>query len=251
MKPDSCTYPPQLAADVEITEQRDGDRQSFIIGSVSVGRFILLREAEHKVLRLLAESHTPAAVCAAFKQLHDATLTLSTLTRFLTKLDELGILAGARTQREAADDPQASAQFYYRLRLFHPEHLFARIVTPLRWIWTPGFAWASLGLILLTAALALLAWFLFVPYTLLADLAFIVFLGGVVDVIFNANPLIKLDGYYFLSQWLRLPNLLDRSRAYWRGLLKRLLWGESNEAAAKWSRRERWIYGLYGLVPFV
>ena len=78
----------------------------------------------------------------------------------------------------------------------------------------------------------MLAWFLFAPYTLLADLAFIIFLAGVVDVIFNANPLIKLEGYYFLSQWLRLPNLMDRSHTYWRGLLKRILFGVRDERAS-------------------
>lgn len=35
-----CVYPPQLADDVEITEQRDGDRLAFIAGSASVGRYI-------------------------------------------------------------------------------------------------------------------------------------------------------------------------------------------------------------------
>ena len=53
MKTDYCTYPPQIAADVEITEQRDGERPVHIVGSASVGRYILLREAEFKVLSLL------------------------------------------------------------------------------------------------------------------------------------------------------------------------------------------------------
>jgi len=41
MKTDYCAYPPQIAPDVEIGEQRDGDRPAFIIGSSStaiVGR---------------------------------------------------------------------------------------------------------------------------------------------------------------------------------------------------------------------
>ena len=71
------------------------------------------------------------------------------------------------------------------------------------------------------------------------------------DVIFNANPLIKLDGYYFLSQWLRLPNLMDRSRAYWRGLLRRILFGERNPEAARFGRRERTIYAVFGLLSFI
>ncbi len=43
MKTDYCAYPPQIADDVEIGEQRDGDRPAFIIGSSSVGRYLLLR----------------------------------------------------------------------------------------------------------------------------------------------------------------------------------------------------------------
>ena len=114
------------------------------------------------------------------------------------------------------------------------------------WVILAGIYWQVLA-----GTLALLAWFLFAPYTLLADLAFSTFVAGVVDVIFNANPLIKLDGYYFLSQWLRLPNLLDRSRAYWRWLLKRIFYGEASAVEARWSPRERAIYVVFGLLSFV
>ena len=65
MKADYCTYPPQLAADVEIAEQRGGDRSAFIIGSLTVGRFLLLRETEQKVLRLIDGECTPDTVCSS------------------------------------------------------------------------------------------------------------------------------------------------------------------------------------------
>ena len=114
------------------------------------------------------------------------------------------------------------------------------------WVILAGIYWQ-----VLVGTVALLGWFLLAPYTLLSDLAFAFFLAGVVDVIFNANPLIKLDGYYFLSQWMRLPNLMDRSRAYWRRLLKRILFGEANETAAQWNKRERATYAVFGLLSFV
>ena len=98
MKTDYCAYPPQLAADVEITEQRDGGRTVFITGSAAVGRYIILRETEVKVLRLIESALSPGALCQEFQQQHGATLKLATLTKFLAKLDEVGILAGARTQ---------------------------------------------------------------------------------------------------------------------------------------------------------
>ncbi|MGH9800146.1 MAG: hypothetical protein ACRD82_07260, partial [Blastocatellia bacterium] len=114
------------------------------------------------------------------------------------------------------------------------------------WVIAAGVYWQ-----LMIGAVSFLAWFCLAPHTMLADVAFVFLLGGVLDVFFNANPLIRLDGYYFLSQWLRLPNLMDRSRAYWRGLLKQILFGQPNAEAARYARRERVIYLVFGLLSFV
>jgi putative peptide zinc metalloprotease protein len=101
----------------------------------------------------------------------------------------------------------------------------------------------------LVGVIALLAWFVIAPYTLASDIAFIFFLGSIIDVIFNANPLIKLDGYYFLSQWLCMPNLMDRSRAFWRSLLRHLVFDHRGRAATPYSRQERAIYLCLGSFP--
>ena len=101
MKADYCSYPPQLAADVEIAEQRDGERAAFVVGSLAVGRFLLLGETEEQVRRLLDGVRTPADVCAEFERRHGRALALPTLTRFLAKLDEAGILSGERAHRQA------------------------------------------------------------------------------------------------------------------------------------------------------
>ena len=103
------------------------------------------------------------------------------------------------------------------------------------WVIAAGIYWQ-----LLVGASLFGLWLLLDPHTLVARVTFVFALASVVDVFFNANPLIKLDGYYFLSQWLRVPNLLDRSRAYWRGLLL----GE--QEAKTYTRREHLIYALYG-----
>src|ERR1044071_1265160 len=62
---------------------------------------------------------------------------------------------------------------------------------------------------------------------------------------FNFNPLLKLDGYYLLSDWLDLPNLRRRSYAYIGNRVKRLF-GSKAEVPA--TPRERRIFLLYGLV---
>jgi len=114
------------------------------------------------------------------------------------------------------------------------------------WVIAAGVYWQ-----LLAGTLGLLAWLTLAPYTLLADLAFIIFCGSVLDVAFNGNPLIKLDGYYFLSQWLRMPNLMDRSRELGRRCLQRIVFGDPDENSARFTKRERLILAVYGLLSFV
>src|SRR5262249_31979714 len=133
MKTDYCVYPPQLAADVEITEQLDGERTVFIAGASSVGRYILLRETEYKVFGLLDGSLATGGVCDEFKQRYGGTLSLATLVKFLTKLGEYGILSGHLTEGYAPAGPQ-SQQAYLRFKLFDPDPLFSRITRRLRWI---------------------------------------------------------------------------------------------------------------------
>ncbi|HWP43348.1 MAG TPA: efflux RND transporter periplasmic adaptor subunit, partial [Blastocatellia bacterium] len=56
-------------------------------------------------------------------------------------------------------------------------------------------------------------------------LSFIIFLGASFNIIFNCNPLIKLDGYYALAQLAGEQNLQARSSEYVRSLFDRLLGG--------------------------
>lgn len=53
MKTDYCAYPPEIAADLEITEHRDGARTVYIVGSAFVGRYLLLRATEYQVVGLI------------------------------------------------------------------------------------------------------------------------------------------------------------------------------------------------------
>ena len=50
--------------------------------------------------------------------------------------------------------------------------------------------------------------------------------ASVTTIIFNANPLLRYDGYYILSDYLEIPNLRQKSTEYALGLLKRHVFRE-------------------------
>lgn len=74
---------------------------------------------------------------------------------------------------------------------------------------------------LIVGTLGALLWLCVPPRTRLADLGFLLFLAGTINAFINCNPLVKLDGYYALSQLLGVQNLQANSSAYVRSLLAR------------------------------
>jgi multidrug resistance efflux pump len=71
--------------------------------------------------------------------------------------------------------------------------------------------------------------------------------SGIRGLLINLNPLIKLDGYYLLSDYLEVPNLRQKSFSYIAAEIKRL-WGSAVQGTKETSRRERRIYLTYGLL---
>jgi multidrug resistance efflux pump len=111
--------------------------------------------------------------------------------------------------------------------------------------------WAGPYFELFIWGLAVLAWRVVEPGTLTSAVALIIIATSGIKLFFNLNPLIKLDGYYLLSDALGIPNLRARAFAYVRSTLKR--WTGSAAAhtesdAAPSTPRERRIYLAYGLM---
>lgn len=97
------------------------------------------------------------------------------------------------------------------------------------------------------ASLALLV-FLTVEPGIVQNVAFALFvMGSLSTLLFNANPLLKFDGYYMLQDWLDIPNLASRSFAYCRYLARRYLFRVSHARSPSFAERERrWLisYGV-------
>ena len=106
-----------------------------------------------------------------------------------------------------------------------------------------GFAGPYLDLFLWS--LAVLIWLITDIETWIHDVALIIMASSMVKTFINLNPLIKLDGYYLLSDYLEIPNLRKRSFKYVGGLIKRCA-GSSSQQTDEISPRERRIYFVYG-----
>jgi putative peptide zinc metalloprotease protein len=78
---------------------------------------------------------------------------------------------------------------------------------------------------LLTASLATFVWW-WTPPGVLHSIAFSAMLfGSVQTLLINANPLMKFDGYYMLSDFLEVPNLRQKSYLSLRHHLVKWCWG--------------------------
>ena len=75
----------------------------------------------------------------------------------------------------------------------------------------------------------------------------LVFFTGLSVILFNINPLIRLDGYYVLMDWLQVPGLRESSFEYIGNLIKKhVLHLEVPDKPI--SRRRRRIFLVYGLL---
>lgn len=111
------------------------------------------------------------------------------------------------------------------------------------WVTVAG-SWIQM----IVAAVGAIVWISTARGTLVHDVAAAaVLIGGITTVLANANPLIPLDGYYALSDWLEIPNLRQRSFGYLAWMVKRhLLRLQVPEPAA--SDREKRVFRWYGVL---
>ena len=104
--------------------------------------------------------------------------------------------------------------------------------------------WAGPYSEIILLAITMFVWRMTVPGSYLHEISQILVIVIWVTALFNLNPLIKLDGYYLLSDWLEIPNLRDKSFTYVGNLFKRVILGWPIEKIDT-DRRKRRIYIIY------
>lgn len=99
-------------------------------------------------------------------------------------------------------------------------------------------------------SLAVIAWRVTVEGTAINTLARMTGIVCWATLLINFNPLIKLDGYYLLSDWLEIPNLRAKAFGYLSNVIKRRLLGWPIEKIEV-TPRHRKIFLIYAILSFV
>ena len=100
------------------------------------------------------------------------------------------------------------------------------------------------------ASIALLFW-LSVEPGLTRALAFnAIWVAGVSTLLFNANPLLRFDGYYILSDWLGMPNLYQRATQFMGAVAERRLFRMDTPLPQTTARERAWLV-FYGVGSYL
>jgi putative peptide zinc metalloprotease protein len=78
-----------------------------------------------------------------------------------------------------------------------------------------------------------------------------ILIAGISTVIFNANPLLRFDGYYILADVLEIPNLRQRANTYLSYLGERYLFGRDDAPAPHATAGERAWFITYAVASFI
>ncbi len=110
---------------------------------------------------------------------------------------------------------------------------------------------AGIWIELVICALAALVWHFTAPGSLTNDFFYkTMLLSGIQGALVNLNPLIKADGYYALSQFLKIDNLREESFAFLRAWIQKYIFRHDMDLPPS-SKRERRVCYLFGIAAVV
>lgn len=98
---------------------------------------------------------------------------------------------------------------------------------------------------LFIASIALWLWLQMQPGVPRAVLFNVMLIAGVSTVLFNANPLLRFDGYYILADLIEMPNLRQRAQQYLSELAQRRLLGLDLPPSNLPLRERLWLWFFF------
>lgn len=104
---------------------------------------------------------------------------------------------------------------------------------------------------LFIAAVAIILWALSEPGFFNDCMLGLFMIGAVSTVVFNANPLLKFDGYFMLQDLIEIPNLYSRSSAWYRYSFKRYVLKLEGAESPQTAAGESGWFAFYGIAAFL
>lgn len=112
-----------------------------------------------------------------------------------------------------------------------------------RWIVAAAGMYVELGI----AAVAVIVWTFTAPGIVNTIAANVILVASMVTVLFNANPLMRFDGYYMLSDATGIRNLGTKGTMMTKWLGKRIFLGLKSIPLPMGTRNDRIFLGVYGV----
>ena len=75
--------------------------------------------------------------------------------------------------------------------------------------------------------------------------------AGLSTVLFNANPLMRFDGYYILSDLIEIPNMMQRSFQHLQYLMQKYVYRLDEVTPPTTQPGEAWILTVYGVAALI
>lgn len=104
---------------------------------------------------------------------------------------------------------------------------------------------------LFIASIAMLLWVNMEPGIARSVAYNVMLIAGVSTVLFNANPLLRFDGYYILGDVLEIPNLRTRANRYLGYLTERFLLGMRDAQVPEGSAGEKRWFAFFAIASFI
>jgi putative peptide zinc metalloprotease protein len=77
------------------------------------------------------------------------------------------------------------------------------------------------------------------------------FICSVNTILFNANPLLRYDGYYVLADWLEIPNLRIKSTQFFTYLIQEKVLGLEVPVQSYLPKSRRWLFVIYAVASYI
>lgn len=125
--------------------------------------------------------------------------------------------------------------------------------------WTLADKWkriiisfAGIYVELVIASIATFVWWYTPAYPTVNNIALcIMVLCSVSTVMFNANPLMRFDGYYMLADWLEVPNLREKANRFLNNLFLSKGLGIEVPPEPYMAPWRKWLFVIYAIASWV